>query len=290
MSGMMCCSPFKVLNPETLTSCVVFASPHSGRNYSDSFLAQTVLNEVTIRSSEDAFVDRLFDFAPVCGAPLISANMPRAYIDLNRSPADLDPAVIAGIVRSRYNHRGLAGLGVVPRVVSNGQAIYAAKLDRVDVEQRIATYWRPYHEALKDLLNQAHRAFGTAVLVDCHSMPHEAMDGFDTHFGLPADVVIGDRFGKSASNHIVDRIQAAFLSVGFRVQRNAPFAGAYILQAYGKPVYRRHAVQIEIDRSLYMNEKRIEPNSDFDAVRRALRQVIAEIVQVRSHAITIAAE
>lgn len=271
---------YQLTHPERRTTSVVFASPHSGRDYSWSFLRRTRLNEHSVRSSEDAFVDQLFDCAPQMGAPLIIAGAPRAFVDLNRSADELDPALIEGVARCGHNLRVSSGLGVIPRVVANGQAIYTGKLSHQEAERRIETYWRPYHQALAGQLDQAEMMFGKAILVDCHSMPHEAMDSVVGLGARRPEVVIGDRFGASAHSDIVDRIEAALSAAGLSVVRNTPFAGAYVTQHYGRPSKGRHAVQIEIDRSLYMNEQLIRPNGNFQNFRTLLRGVIAEIIEI----------
>ncbi|MDF1668557.1 MAG: N-formylglutamate amidohydrolase [Roseovarius sp.] len=271
---------YHLTHPERRSTSVVFASPHSGRDYPWSFLRKTRLNEHSIRSSEDAFVDQLFETAPQVGAPLIKAGAPRAYVDLNRSADELDPALIEGVPKGGHNPRVTSGLGVIPRVVANGQAIYHGKLTLSEAQRRIEDYWRPYHRALAGQLDQAHLMFGQSILVDCHSMPHEAMDSFATAGVRRPEVVIGDRFGASADGVIVDRIEQAFAKLGLHVVRNTPFAGAYIAQHYGRPNKRRHAVQIEIDRSLYMNEQLIRPNGNYNTFRAALNGVIAEIAEI----------
>lgn len=266
--------------PEAATSCVVFASPHSGRDYPWSFLRGTVLDEHSIRSSEDAFVDRLFDCAPQFGAPLLRAVAPRAFIDLNRAADELDPALIEGVRRGGHNPRIASGLGVVPRVVANGRAIYRGKLPMAEAERRITRYWHPYHAQLRTLLERARDRFGEVVLIDCHSMPHEALDGVARNSARRPEIVIGDRFGASAAPEIVARIEGAFAGAGLSVVRNTPFAGAYVTQTYGRPSRRQHAIQIEIDRSIYMDEERIRPNGNFHAFRRLLRGVVAEIAAI----------
>lgn len=281
---------FDVLLPSTPASCVVFASPHSGRDYSWSFLRKTVLNEHAIRSSEDAFVDELFDCAPHFGAVFLKAGAPRAYVDLNRAADELDPALIEGARRIVHNPRVASGLGVIPRVVANGRAIYRGKITLAEAQERITKYWEPYHARLQSLLDTAHARHGQAVLIDCHSMPHEAMDGVARAGIRRPDVVLGDRFGAAASGEVVDRIESAFVDAGFVVTRNTPFAGAYITQAYGKPAKGQHAVQVEIDRSLYMNEPLIRPNGDFEAVQAALRRVVAEVATIGQGRIPLAAE
>lgn len=281
---------FNVLLPATPVSCVVFASPHSGRDYTWSFLRKTVLNEHAIRSSEDAFVDQLFECAPQFGAAFIKAGAPRAYVDLNRARDELDPALIEGVRRVGHNPRVASGLGVIPRVVANGRAIYRGKMSLHEAHERISQYWEPYHHRLQTLLDAAHTRHGQTVLIDCHSMPHEAMDGVARAGIRRPDVVLGDRFGAAASGDVVDRIEAAFSDAGFIVTRNAPFAGAYITQAYGKPDRGQHAVQVEIDRSLYMNEQLIRPNGDFEAVQSALARVVEEVAKIGQGRIPLAAE
>jgi N-formylglutamate deformylase len=282
---------YYLIHPERRTTSVVFASPHSGREYPWSFLRRTALNEHSVRSSEDAFVDELFDSAPRFGAPFLKAGAPRAYVDLNRSTEEIDPALIEGARKVGHNPRVASGLGVIPRVVANGQAIYSGKISMIEAQRRIDTYWRPYHDALQAQLDHAHVMFGEAILVDCHSMPHEAMDAVARSGVRRPEVVLGDRFGAAAGDDIVDRIEAAFAGAGLVVTRNTPFAGAYVTQHYGKPARGFHAVQIEIDRALYMNERLIRPNGNFAAFKRLLEGVIAEIAAIgRRDDLPLAAE
>lgn len=276
-------------DPATLTSGVVFASPHSGRDYPWAFLRHTVLDEHVIRSSEDAYVDRLFDCAPRFGAPLLRAAAPRAFVDLNRSPDELDPALIENVRRNTHNPRVASGLGVVPRVVANGRAIYRGKLPLSEAQARLSTVWHPYHARLQSLLTRASNRFGEAVLIDCHSMPHEAVESA-SQLGARPEIVIGDRFGASARGDIVDRVEAAFVDAGFRVVRNAPFAGAFITQNYGRPSRKQHAIQIEIDRALYMDERKILPHSGFHDVQQRLSQVVADLVGLVHPETALAAE
>ncbi|WP_386679184.1 N-formylglutamate amidohydrolase [Loktanella sp. R86503] len=265
---------YDLFSPTVRSTCVVFASPHSGRAYSDAFLAQTKLNSDAIRSSEDAYVDDLFSNAPGHGAPLIAARTPRAYVDFNRAPEELDPALIEGVRRISPNPRVASGLGVIPRVVAGGRVIHDGKITLEQAHARITGHWRPWHDRLQTLLDESARMFGQSVLIDCHSMPHEALDSFA---GARPDVVIGDRFGASASAMLVNEVCNAFTDAGLRCVRNAPFAGAYVAQHYGKPARRQHAIQIEIDRALYMNEQTLQKRDDFDDLRRLLDGVIARI-------------
>ncbi|QQA43153.1 N-formylglutamate amidohydrolase [Pelagovum pacificum] len=284
-------APYQLFSPDVRTTSVSFASPHSGRDYPASFLASTILDQDQVRSSEDAFVDRLFDCAPRHGAPLLVAGAPRAFVDLNRAAEELDPALIDGVRRASHNPRTASGLGVIPRVVANGRAIYRGKIPISEAHRRLAEYWTPYHGALQAMLEQSHAAFGEAILIDCHSMPHEALEHVGPAGSPRPDVVIGDRFGASASTAVVERVAAAFTNAGFRVARNMPFAGAYITQHYGRPSRRQHAVQVEIDRSLYMDEAKIEPTADFEAVRHALDLVVETIADFgRARDLPVAAE
>jgi N-formylglutamate amidohydrolase len=276
--------------PSRQTTPVVFASPHSGRDYPAEFLRQSLLDARTIRSSEDAFVDQLFDMAPRYGAPLLAARAPRAYVDMNRAADELDPALVEGIARAPHNPRISSGLGVVPRVVAGGRAIYSGKLSPAQVGERIARFWHPYHEALKGLMAESEAQFGAAILIDCHSMPHEAIDTHARPNQPRPEVVLGDRFGAAAGRDVMDRVEAAFSNAGLRVARNAPFAGAYIAQAYGHPSRGRHVVQVEIDRSLYMDEVEIRPNADFAAFRELIGGVVAEILGADNARLPLAAE
>lgn len=282
---------FRLLRPQEQTTSVIFASPHSGRAYPPAFLAQSVLDSLALRSSEDAFVDELLADATAVGAPLMLADVPRAFIDLNRGPEELDPALIEGVHRTPLNPRVSSGIGVIPRVVSGGRHIYRGKLTMPEAEARLSGHWHPYHDALRGLIDETHARFGQAILVDCHSMPHEAIESH-TRPGQPRpEVVLGDRFGAAAGGHIIEEIEAAFQQAGLRVSRNVPFAGAFIAQSYGRPTTGRHVVQIEIDRNLYMNEAEVTRGPGFAAFREVMGAVLARIADIgRPGALRLAAE
>ncbi|MDN5785789.1 N-formylglutamate amidohydrolase [Pseudorhodobacter sp.] len=269
--------PYDLALPPEQTAPLVFSSPHSGRDYLATFQRESRLDPLVLRSSEDAYVDQLFADAPLFGAPLLTARAPRAYLDLNRCDDELDPALIEGASHGSHNPRITSGLGVIPRVVSGGRAIYAGRISRADADARLATYWHPYHQKLHHLLADTHRQFGEAILIDCHSMPHEAISSHSRLGPLRPEVVLGDRFGTTASNKVVARIEAAFQEAGLRVARNAPFAGAYIAQAYGRPSRGQHVVQVEIDRALYLDEAKVQPRADFAAFQALISGVIARI-------------
>ena len=281
--------PFIVNMPARRQTSVVFASPHSGREYQAAFGNTLPLSENLIRSSEDAFVDQLFAAAPRLGAPLLTATMPRAYLDLNRAADELDPALIQGIRRVAHNPRISSGLGVIPRVVAGGRTIYTGKITLAEAHARIRDVWRPYHDKLQALLDQSQSIHGESILIDCHSMPREALD-VGRLKGERPEIVIGDRFGASASARLVERISDAFTDAGFRVAHNSPFAGAFSVTTYGRPSRRQHAVQIEIDRSLYMNEKTIEALPNFGDMRERLEPVIAQLIDLGASHLPLAAE
>ncbi len=283
---------YRISAPQERLSSVVFASPHSGCDYPEWFVRRSLLNAHSIRSSEDAFVDKLFSSASDEGAPFLVATAPRAFLDLNRSADELDPALIQGVRRTGHNPRVASGLGVIPRVVANGQAIYSGKMPLKEANLRIDTYWRPYHAALLRLLAESHSQFGQAILIDCHSMPREAVEGALRAGGKLPEIVIGDRFGAAAHLEIVDQVEAAFVAQGFVVSRNTPFAGAYVTQHYGRPARKQHAIQIEIDRSLYMDEARIEPLPEFEHFHERIKGAIRSIAAIgrRDDSLPLAAE
>ena len=266
--------------PRRRDTATVFASPHSGRDYPEGFVAQSPLGRQMLRSSEDAFVDILFSAAPDHGAPLLAARAPRAWVDLNRACDELDPALIDGAARSALNPRIASGLGVIPRVVSGGRVIHPAKISRAEAEARIAAAWHPYHHALQGLLQEARRQHGLALLIDCHSMPHEAIAAHCAPSGACPDIVLGDRHGSACGAQVMAGVEAAFLRAGFSVARNTPFAGAYVSHAYGRPSSGQHVVQVEIDRSLYMDEARILPKPGFDDMRQRLTRVVADLADL----------
>lgn len=283
--------PFDLwLPPAQATSAAIFNSPHSGSDYHGSFLGRTRLAPLLLRSSEDAFVDRLFASAPDNGAPLLAARVPRAYVDLNRAADDLDPALITGAARRASNPRIAAGLGVIPRVVAEGRPIIEGKLSLTEAEQRLNTVWRPYHARLSALVAETLAREGVALLFDCHSMPRDALAGAPMVWGRRPDVILGDRFGAACDRSVIEATAEAFTAQGFVVARNAPFAGGYITQSYGRPRLRVHALQIEIDRSLYMDERRIEPLPGFPEMAARIGRVVAVLARLRPQVLPLAAE
>jgi N-formylglutamate amidohydrolase len=262
--------PFEVIEPEQLRTPIVFDSPHSGSRYPQSFLRASRLDALTLRRSEDAFVDELFLSCVTVGAPLLRARFPRAYLDVNREPFELDPHMFDGRLPDFANTRSLrvaAGLGVIPRVVGDAQPIYRAALAVDDGLARIAALHRPYHERLNALLERARARFGLSILIDCHSMPSMSADVGG------CDIVLGDRFGSSAAGWIVDALEQSLRASGLITRRNKPYAGGYITEHHGAPNLGRHAVQIELNRALYMDERAIRKLEKADALAEALARM-----------------
>lgn len=271
---------YTVKLPKIQTSAVVFNSPHSGRDYTTEFLMQSALDRNQIRSSEDAFVDDLFSSAPSYGAPLLAASAPRAFVDLNRNITELDPAVVEGAICHWHNTLIASGLGVIPRVVANGQNIYRHKLTMPQAVERLESFYTPYHNKLYSMIADTLSMFGHVLLLDCHSTPHEAISRINTKSRPAPDIILGDRFGSSCEGRIVDEVESAFMRSGFNVIRNNPFAGAYITQHYGRPDKKRNVIQIELNRSLYMDEKHIRKNTDFKKIQNQISGAVAQICEI----------
>ncbi len=270
----------------------VFCSPHSGRTYPERFLASSRLTAEAIRKSEDSFVDDLFANVTSLGAPLISAQFPRAYLDLNREPHELDPLLFVEPLPDHANTRSvrvMSGLGTLARVVSDNEAIYHKPLSLDVAYERIERLYHPFHRTLAALLDARRARFGHVVLIDCHSMPSgpQTMNGQER-----PDIILGDRFGMSCSGDLTRTLQRALQGEGFDVVLNRPYAGGYITEYYGKPALGVDALQIEINRSLYMNEARLERRSSFNAVQSSLDRALACVTSSYPMAFrgTIAAE
>ncbi|MCC5954746.1 MAG: N-formylglutamate amidohydrolase [Natronohydrobacter sp.] len=277
----------------TPSSAVVFASPHSGRDYPEEFLSSSILEPTALRSSEDAYVDCFLRAASPAGAHVLLGGVPRAYVDYNRAATELDPALIAGVAAHGLNPRISSGLGVIPRVVAGGRAIYRGKITRTEAEDRLRLFWHPYHAKLDELMTEQRKRFGRAILLDMHSMPRDAVSMNRQHNALRPDIVLGDRFGAAAHSAITESVAAVFSAAGLRVARNSPFAGAYITQRHGTPSIGQHAIQIEIDRGLYLDERRVAPNGDFESFQRLMDQIVRNLVDLgrdQSVKVALAAE
>ena len=272
--------PFEIIEPPQLTSPLVFSSPHSGRCYLSSFVAASRLDLATLRRSEDAYVDELFSCVGSFGAPLLRAHVPRAYLDLNREPFELDPKLFVDGLPDFANTRSLrvaAGLGTIPRVVSDAREIYSAKLTLKEALKRIESFYYPYHAALRSLMERARDRFGFAILIDCHSMPSpSAKDQQNTKSDRRRlDFVIGDRYGASADRRIVLSVEDRLKRHGYHIQRNRPYAGGFITEHFGQPDSGWHALQIEVSRALYMDEMKIEKSIRFPQIAKHLAELVA---------------
>lgn len=279
-TGMTEASIFEILAPSVQTVPLVLTSPHSGSDYPDDFLRCSRLDPLTLRASEDAFVDELFDSAPGHGAPLLRALFPRAFVDANRERLELDPAMFQGrLPRGNKGHspRVTAGLGTIARVVANGEAIYDHKLPLDEAMDRLARCYDPFHEALAGLIDATRAKFGCCILVDCHSMPSLGEKPPGHGYEPPADFVLGDRFGKSCSQVLVDLVDNHLHAAGFEVKRNIPYAGGFITRHYGAPATGVHAMQIEINRALYMDEATVTRDPKMVGLKSVLDGLVAAL-------------
>jgi N-formylglutamate deformylase len=272
--------PFEIIEPSEWVAPVVFNSPHSGRVYPRAFLSAARLDLTTLRRSEDSFVDELILGVVGGGLPVMRAHFPRCYVDVNREPYELDPRMFDGRLPSFANTRSMrvaGGLGTVARVVGDAQEIYDRRLPVDDALRRIETLYKPYHRALRRLVTRVHREFGSAILVDCHSMPSTAgaMDERPR-----SDFVIGDRYGTSCVTAVVDTVEAALRGFGYLVSRNKPYAGGFITEHYGNPAAGLHAIQVELNRSLYMDEKRYARSAAFARVAADLETMADRLAAI----------
>jgi N-formylglutamate amidohydrolase len=275
--------PFEIRSGAEQRVPFVFNSPHSGRYYPDRFLAMARLDRNAIRRSEDCYVDELFGGAVALGAPMLAANFPRAYLDVNREPWELDPRMFAEPVPSFCNIRSArvaGGLGTVPKLVGEGLDIYSGRLPLAEAVQRIEAVYKPYHETLKRLLTRTHARFGYAVLIDCHSMPASIRVGDS---GLRPDFIVGDRFGISATAALTETAIGLLIGMGYTVAHNKPYAGGFITEHYGRPARHLHALQIEVNRGLYMNERTFQKSAGFDALADDMARFSADLMAMPDH-------
>jgi N-formylglutamate amidohydrolase len=273
-------APFSVDLPDEQAVPLVFASPHSGADYPAAFLEASRLDPLTLRRSEDAFVDRLFAAAADHGAPLLKAHFPRAYVDPNREAFELDPAMFDGPLPDYVNaasSRVAVGLGTVARVVTSGEEIYRCKLDFAEVRQRIDELYFPYHKAMRGLIEATVERFGACLLVDCHSMP--SVGGpMDSDNGLRrVDFVLGDCFGTACTPLLTEFVERNLVDLGYTVRRNVPYAGGYTTRHYGRPRSGVHALQIEVNRALYMDETAVVPTTGLVDLERRLSRLIGRL-------------
>jgi len=272
--------PFEVLEPAEWRAPIIFNSPHSGSVYPYDFLSASRIDLPTLRRSEDSFMDELITDLSSRGFPTVRVNFPRSYVDVNREPYELDPRMFSGRLPSFANTRSMrvaGGLGTIPRVVGDGQEIYRERLSVDDALSRIEALYKPYHRALRRLINKVQQAFGTVVVVDCHSMPSIGVSRDEPR---RPDVVIGDRYGTSCAPLLPDTVENTMSRLGYSVGRNKPYAGGFITEHYGNPAAGLHVIQLELNRAIYMDERRREKGprfaqvaADFAALADALATV-----------------
>ncbi|MBX3512811.1 MAG: N-formylglutamate amidohydrolase [Xanthobacteraceae bacterium] len=268
---------FDIEEPPSAESPVVCNSPHSGKCYPAAFLRQSRLELEMLRRSEDTFVDELFSDAPVLGVPLMRAHFPRAYLDVNREPYELDPRMFEGRLPAFANTRSLrvaGGLGTVARVVGDAREIYPKRIPVAEALVRIEQFYKPYHRTLRKLVNRAQKGYGFALLLDCHSMPSNAGHRDERP---RADFVLGDRYGTSCSGAITAMVERTLRAQGYVVLRNKPYAGGFITEHYGDPATGLHALQIEVNRGLYMDEARYEKAAGFETLKDNLSRMVAAV-------------
>ena len=269
--------PIEVLHPDAGALPLVISSPHSGQIYPSSMLQELRLPLDQLRCLEDGHVDRLFGAAPELGAPLLRARFARAYVDPNREVFELDAGLFDGLPDhvNASSARARAGLGTIPSRVG-GEDIYRWRLPFDEAEERVRLAYWPYHQALQSLIGQTHAAFGTVLLLDCHSMPSLAPNGAAATDSA-IDFALGDRFGRSCSPLVVERIEVTLRRHGYRVARNRPYAGGHITARYGRPDADVHALQIEVRRGLFMEENTRRPHRAMARLQEVIRELLLDI-------------
>ena len=266
--------PFILSRPGPQAIPLVFASPHSGRSYPADLLRSTRLDPLTLRRSEDSFVDQIFAAAPDFGAPLLAATFPRVYCDANREPWELDPGMFDEPLPEWVNTaspRVGAGLGTIARVTGTGENVYDRRLRFTEAMDRVQNLWEPYHGALASLIEETRHRFGFCLLIDCHSMPSSVPAAGRT------DMILGDAHGTACSPRATRAVEDGLLSLGYRVRRNDPYAGGYVTRHYGRPRQHVHALQIEISRGLYMDERRITPLPAMETLRQRMTTLLQRL-------------
>jgi N-formylglutamate amidohydrolase len=275
--------PIEITARQPQAVAMVLASPHSGADYPAEFLASSRLDPLTLRRSEDSYVDEIFDPGAEIAVPLLKARFPRAFLDPNREPFELDPTMFEDALPPYVNSRSprvRVGLGTIARVVATGEEIYARKLRFAEASERVDRLYRPYHRALKQLLATTREQFGSYLLVDCHSMPSSIAQSERGGAKGRADVVLGDCHGTSCHPAIVETAHQFLHERGYQVSRNAPYAGGFTTAHYGKPQAGGHALQIELSRGLYMDERSFERKAALTRLAADMRALLAALAAI----------
>ncbi|WBO21047.1 N-formylglutamate amidohydrolase [Sphingomonas abietis] len=282
-------SAYARLGQVAARSPLVIAVPHAGHHYPKTMLAASRLPPAALETIEDRHADLLVSDAVQAGAIAIVARYARAYVDLNRDERELDPALLGrrpppGLLI--HSAKVAGGLGVIPSRIAAGGAVWARPLGEQEIETRLATAYRPYHAAIEAALDAAYAAHGIAILLDCHSMPPLPSS---PHHGIAPRVVVGDRHGRSSDSRFVVAIMERVKRAGFAVARNHPYAGGHSLDRHGARAVGRHAIQIEVDRSLYLDQAQRDPGDGLADTRR-LVAAIAAALEAESRSYPLAAE
>lgn len=280
---------FTVLGPRSPHSPVLLAVPHAGRTYPAELVAQARVPMERLRALEDRYADRLVEQAVAQGATAIVAHTARAVIDLNRDPREIDPAMIEGALNAEgllLTGKVRAGLGLFPRRLPACGELWRGRMTMDAAANRIADAHAPYHRAIADRIEATRAIFGTAVLIDCHSMPPLPV----RQAGGPVRIVVGDRFGAGATAAVVDIVMAVIEGEGLRAARNHPYAGGYTIDRHGRPRRGVHAIQIEYDRSLYLDAALDAPTPSIDDCGRLLARIVAQLGELLNPDLPIAAE
>ncbi|MFL2771639.1 MAG: N-formylglutamate amidohydrolase [Rhodospirillaceae bacterium] len=281
-----CVEPIEIIEPEYLTSPIIVASPHSGDHYPSDLMNASILNKESLRRSEDCYVDDLFSAAGSHRIPFIRAIYARAYLDLNREPFELDPDMFSTPLPDYCNTssaRVAVGLGTIPRIVANRKEIYSRKLDFEEAEMRISSIYKPYHKALRSLVNRTRHYFGYCILLDCHSMPSLGLPSSSYDSKKTINIVLGDLNGLSCSPAITDETDRIFQSLGYSLGRNNPYSGGFTTQHYGDPANGVHAIQIELNRNIYMNESSLSRRPGFTKLKADIGQLLEQLTQFSIH-------
>ena len=256
---------------------IIISLPHSGDNYYSEFIKSSLLDKDELCRAEDSFVDEIWDFSINEGYCYIKSTIPRIYVDLNRHPLELDPYLCSSDIPKFEQSKSLkvlSGIGVIPKVSNYGNDIYAEPLSREEIRKRLISYYFPYHRALKYMIKRLKNKFKDVLVIDCHSMPSSDVPKKSTF----VDINLGNNYGLSISENIFNLIRSNFEKLGFIVEENIPYSGGFITQFYGNPSDGIHVLQLEINRSIFMDEKLFKKNRNIEQISKKIRKATKSIL------------
>jgi N-formylglutamate amidohydrolase len=259
---------------------LVFDSPHSGTVYPDDFRFACPLG--VLRMAEDTYVDELYGAAPRFGATLLAACFPRSYLDVNRALSDIDPALLDGTWPERLEpgEKTRLGMGLIRRLAKPGMPVYDRKLSVAEVRTRIERYYRPYHAALDEICDRLHRKFGVVRYIDCHSMPSEGNAMSSDPGARRADFVLGDRDGTTCEPALTEFVARVLRGRGYSVKINDPYKGVELVRRHGRPAESRYALQIEVNRALYMDERTQQKTAGFERLKADITHLVEALADI----------